>query len=205
MKISTCKFSKKKNCTSSFEKFTRVYHPQIAREIILLPVRNGPLSATCKLLRTIILSVIEYSFCITRDWTCKECKSLTTNAHDSSWLLLVTAGGVFPLIMLTMVNRDIVYMTLNSRHDNFKICSTEVLFRNCFTGISKIQLSANCHSFFYSPPFSADGSPFSIIEDFNPTLKMVCAAPNANLQQKAKTKWYLCELVESKVNMLLPS
>ena len=108
---------------------------------------------------------------------------LTTNTNDPCWFPLAAARGILPLIMLTVVNRDLVHSTFNSRHDYFKARFAEVILGNGVTGIAEIQLSTNCHGFLYAPSISTNGSPFAVMEDFNPTLKRVCTTSDPNLWQ----------------------
>jgi len=83
--------------------------------------------------------------------------------------------------MFTVVNRDLVQSAFNSGHDNFKFRFAEVTLGDGMTGIAEIQLSTNCHGFLYAPSITTNGSPFALMEDFNPALERVCATLDANL------------------------
>ena len=114
---------------------------------------------------------------------CKWPTQLTIDTNDPCWFPLAAARCILPLIVLTVVNWDLIYSTFNSRHDYFKTRFAEVILGNSVTGIAEIQLSTKCHGFLYAPSISTNGSPFAVMEDFNPTLKRICTTSDANLCQ----------------------
>lgn len=91
---------------------------------------------------------------------------------------------------LTVVNGDLVHATYYSRHYNFQICGAKIILRCCLTSVSKIQLSAHHHCFFYSPVICTNSSPSSVTKNFHSTFEGICTTSEPNLGDRNRA-WNL--------------
>ena len=93
----------------------------------------------------------------------------------------VAARCVLPCIALTVEDGDLIYPAYHTRHDDPKVCSTEVVLHDSMAGISKVQLSTHHHGILYPPAISANCSPSTIVKHFNSALVAICTTAETNL------------------------